>query len=59
MTNPKAQIQALGRPLAVVASNLRSSPGLRLAPGFLMLDVRVTSSGADATSYDGTYRTAD
>ena len=24
-----------------------------------MLDVRVTSSGADAASYDGTHRTAD
>jgi len=34
-------------------------PSLRLALGFLMLVIRVTSSGADAPSYDGTYRTAD
>ena len=34
-------------------------PDLRLALGFLMLVVRVTSSGADAASYDDTHRTAD
>jgi hypothetical protein len=34
-------------------------PDLRLALGFLMLVVSVTSSGADAASYDGTHRTAD